>query len=188
MAVIFPHRYNVRVEGGSAGAVVSAPPRPEFRGGAPVEFGGRDDQVLRDELSQYYLENGSGTAYLFMLQPEYRKLVRGLTPSVVADHIWAKCWQQPRPAEQYLLIQAVREELRANPEEAIHWYRRARLIINDPQTRALAPEMESLFLTPAEHLSYISSSIVREIAILGGDVSKFVAAPVEAALKQKFGR
>lgn len=54
--------------------------------------------------------------------------------------------------------------------------------------RALAPTMESIFLTPAEHLSYISSSIVREIAILGGDVSKFVAAPVEAALKQKFSR
>jgi pantetheine-phosphate adenylyltransferase len=54
--------------------------------------------------------------------------------------------------------------------------------------RALAPTMESIFLTPAEHLSYISSSIVREIAVLGGDVSKFVAAPVEAALKQKFGR
>lgn len=54
--------------------------------------------------------------------------------------------------------------------------------------RALAPTMESIFLTPAEHLSYISSSIVREIAILGGDVSKFVAAPVEAALKQKFNQ
>lgn len=38
-----------------------------------------------------------------MMQPEYRKLVRGLTPSVVADHIWAKCWQQPKPSEQYLL-------------------------------------------------------------------------------------
>jgi pantetheine-phosphate adenylyltransferase len=52
--------------------------------------------------------------------------------------------------------------------------------------RALAPTMESIFLTPAEHLSYISSSIVREIALLGGDVSKFVPTPVEAALKQKF--
>ena len=51
--------------------------------------------------------------------------------------------------------------------------------------RALAPEMESLFLTPAEHLSYISSSIVREIAILGGDVSKFVPPEVELALKSK---
>jgi pantetheine-phosphate adenylyltransferase len=54
--------------------------------------------------------------------------------------------------------------------------------------RALAPDMESLFLTPAEHLSYISSSIVREIAFLGGDIGKFVAAPVEAALKAKFKR
>lgn len=43
------------------------------------------------------------------------------------------------PAEQYLLIQGVREELRLNPEEAMHWYRRARLIINDPATRAVAP-------------------------------------------------
>jgi pantetheine-phosphate adenylyltransferase len=54
--------------------------------------------------------------------------------------------------------------------------------------RALAPTMESLFLTPAEHLSYISSSIVREIAFLGGDVSQFVAKPVEIALKKKFNR
>lgn len=52
--------------------------------------------------------------------------------------------------------------------------------------RALAPTMESIFLTPAEHLSYISSSIVREIALLGGDVNKFVPPPVEAALKRKF--
>jgi hypothetical protein len=43
------------------------------------------------------------------------------------------------PAEQYLLIQGVREELRHNPEEAFHWYRRARISINDPQTRAIAP-------------------------------------------------
>ena len=43
------------------------------------------------------------------------------------------------PAEQYLLIQGVREELRLNPEEAQHWYRRARMIINDPQVRTLAP-------------------------------------------------
>ncbi len=54
--------------------------------------------------------------------------------------------------------------------------------------RALAPNMESLFLTPAEHLSYISSSIVREIAMLGGDVSKFVAPAVESALVTKFAQ
>ena len=43
MAATFPHRYDVRVEGGSGGAVMSAPPRPEFRGGPPPEFGGRED-------------------------------------------------------------------------------------------------------------------------------------------------
>jgi PilZ domain-containing protein len=42
-------------------------------------------------------------------------------------------------AEQYLLIQGVREELRLNPEEAFHWYRRARISIADPATRAVAP-------------------------------------------------
>lgn len=52
--------------------------------------------------------------------------------------------------------------------------------------RVLAPAMESLFLTPAEHLSYISSTLVREIASLGGDVSKFVPPLVEQALKEKY--
>jgi len=52
--------------------------------------------------------------------------------------------------------------------------------------RALAPSMESIFLTPAEHLSYISSSLVREISSLKGDVSKFVPKQVEDALNAKF--
>jgi hypothetical protein len=43
------------------------------------------------------------------------------------------------PTEQYLLIQCVREELRLNPDEAMHWYRRARLTIADPATRIAAP-------------------------------------------------
>lgn len=52
--------------------------------------------------------------------------------------------------------------------------------------RALAPSMESLFLTPAEHLSYISSSLVKEIASFGGDVSKFVPQEAELALVGKY--
>jgi hypothetical protein len=43
------------------------------------------------------------------------------------------------PAEQFLLVQCVREELRLNPEEAMHWYRRARFVITDPATRKVAP-------------------------------------------------
>ena len=53
--------------------------------------------------------------------------------------------------------------------------------------RAMYPEFESVFLTPAEHLSFISSTLVREIAALDGDVSPFVPEPVLTALKKKFG-
>jgi pantetheine-phosphate adenylyltransferase len=52
--------------------------------------------------------------------------------------------------------------------------------------RALYPEFESIFLTPSEHLSYISSSLVREIAALQGDITPFVPDVVSAALKRKF--
>ncbi len=54
--------------------------------------------------------------------------------------------------------------------------------------RALAPEVESIFLTPSEKHSYISSSLVREIASLGGDVSQFVPAVVNQALQEKLAR
>ena len=53
--------------------------------------------------------------------------------------------------------------------------------------RAMYPEFESVFLTPSEHFSYISSSLVREIAALGGDITPFVPACVAAALGAKFG-
>jgi len=50
--------------------------------------------------------------------------------------------------------------------------------------RRLAPELETLFLTPAEEHAFVSSSLVREIAALGGDVSHFVHPAVEAALRR----
>lgn len=53
--------------------------------------------------------------------------------------------------------------------------------------RALYPEFESIFLTPSEHYSFISSSLVREIASLNGDISPFVPANVKEALAAKFG-
>ncbi|MEL0035771.1 MAG: pantetheine-phosphate adenylyltransferase [Gammaproteobacteria bacterium] len=52
--------------------------------------------------------------------------------------------------------------------------------------RRLKPDLESFFLTPSEHLSFISSSLVREIARLDGDVSEFVEPVVVEALKQKY--
>ncbi len=53
--------------------------------------------------------------------------------------------------------------------------------------RKLSPEVETLFLTPAEKFTYISSGLVREIAMLGGDVSEFVHPVVRAALKEIMG-
>ncbi len=48
--------------------------------------------------------------------------------------------------------------------------------------RRLAPGVETLFLTPAEQFAYISSSLVREIAALGGDISEFVHPAVAESL------
>ena len=53
--------------------------------------------------------------------------------------------------------------------------------------RVLAPEVESMFLTPAEKHSFISSTLVREVALLNGDISKFVHPIVAAAMQQHLG-
>ena len=52
--------------------------------------------------------------------------------------------------------------------------------------RQLEPEVESIFLTPSEKYSFISSSLVREIGRLGGDISRFVSPEVEAALRAHY--
>jgi pantetheine-phosphate adenylyltransferase len=51
--------------------------------------------------------------------------------------------------------------------------------------RYLLPDVECLFLTPSDQYQFISGTIVREIATLGGDVSKFVFPSVERWLKEK---
>jgi pantetheine-phosphate adenylyltransferase len=52
--------------------------------------------------------------------------------------------------------------------------------------RHLSPELESLFLTPSEKYSFISSTLVREVASLGGNVSEFVPAIVQQKLEKRF--
>lgn len=52
--------------------------------------------------------------------------------------------------------------------------------------RNLYPEMETLFLTPAEQYTFISATMVREVARFGGDVGKFVSPLVAARLQQKY--
>ena len=54
--------------------------------------------------------------------------------------------------------------------------------------RNLAPGVETVFLVPAFDLTYLSSSLVREVARFGGDVSQLVHPAVNQALKQKFGK
>ena len=51
--------------------------------------------------------------------------------------------------------------------------------------RAMSPDIESVFLTPKEEYSYISSSLVKEIATMGGDVKRFVDPVTLEALNQK---
>ncbi len=51
--------------------------------------------------------------------------------------------------------------------------------------RQLFADAETVFLTPADHLNFISSSLVKEIASMGGDVSQFVHADVLNALNKK---
>ena len=52
--------------------------------------------------------------------------------------------------------------------------------------KKLYTDIETVFLTPTENFNYISSSLVREIAVLGGDVSLFVPQSIQLALKKKF--
>ncbi len=52
-------------------------------------------------------------------------------------------------------------------------------------SRHLAREIETVFLTPQEQFTFISSTLVREIAVLGGDVAEFVHPIVEAELKKQ---
>ncbi len=51
--------------------------------------------------------------------------------------------------------------------------------------RHLGPELETVFLTPSERYAFISSSLIREIAKFGGDVSAFVPEPVRLELARK---
>ncbi len=51
--------------------------------------------------------------------------------------------------------------------------------------RSLNPDVETVFLTPAEKYQFISATMVREIAVLGGDVSKFVQPKVLERLRQR---
>ena len=52
--------------------------------------------------------------------------------------------------------------------------------------RAMSPDLESVFLTPKAKFSFLSSTLVREIASMGGEISSFVDPVIEKALKERF--
>jgi pantetheine-phosphate adenylyltransferase len=52
--------------------------------------------------------------------------------------------------------------------------------------RAMSPDLESIFLTPKAKFSFLSSTLVREIASMGGEISSFVDPIIEEALKKRF--
>jgi pantetheine-phosphate adenylyltransferase len=54
--------------------------------------------------------------------------------------------------------------------------------------RKLSPDIETIFLMPKQDYSYVSSSNVRTVASLGGDITQFVPPPVQDALKKRFGQ
>ncbi len=51
--------------------------------------------------------------------------------------------------------------------------------------RKLFPQVESVFLTPSEQFMFVSSSLVREVAMLGGDVTQFVSPHIQACINTK---
>jgi len=68
------------------------------------ELGLIKDESLRAALSNYYTEGASKDAdFILAFQPEYRKIVRGLTPSTASKQIWSTCWKQPKADVQFLL-------------------------------------------------------------------------------------
>ena len=68
------------------------------------ELGLIKDGNFRETLTKYYSEGaGNDLDYILSSQPEYRKIVRGLTPVAISNHVWAKCWKLPNAYEQYLL-------------------------------------------------------------------------------------
>ena len=54
--------------------------------------------------------------------------------------------------------------------------------------RKLFPQVESVFLTPSEQFMFVSSSLVREVAILGGDVTQFVSPHIQECIQRKIAK
>jgi pantetheine-phosphate adenylyltransferase, bacterial len=108
---------------------------------------------------------------------------------MIQDAIQGKEWASQVTVEQFqgLLIDFAKEK---NTKILIRGVRQLsdfeyefRMALTN---RRLAPEIDTVFLMPDEQLTFISASVVKEIAAWGGDLSSFVPEPVALALRQKF--
>lgn len=121
----------------------------------------------------------AGSATLFSLK-ERLAMVRRLaeaTPNVVAEAFDGLLVDYVRQSGAHVIVRGLRafSDFEYEFQMAL-------------TNRKMAPEVEILFLMPRETCSYISSSMVREIAALGGDTSKFVPDFVQSSLKRKFAK
>ncbi len=108
---------------------------------------------------------------------------------LIEEAIKGKEWEERIEIEQFtgLLINFAREKkvnvlLRGVRQISDFEYEFRMALTN----RRLAPEIDTIFLMPDEQLTFISATIVKEIAAWGGDLSSFVPAHVAHALRQKF--
>ena len=116
--------------------------------------------------------------------PEVEVTRRGLAPQLAGRVISAVEVREPRlrwPVPQAVRKQGARVVLRGLRAVSDFEYEFQLAGMN----RNLYPEMETIFLTPSEQHMFISATLVREIASLGGDVGEFVHPLVAKKLKQK---
>lgn len=109
--------------------------------------------------------------------------------ALIEEAIQSKVWKDKIEIEQFtgLLIDYARKKkvrilLRGVRQISDFEYEFRMALTN----RRLAPEIDTLFLMPGEQLTFISATIVKEVAAWGGDLSSFVPDNVAVALKKKF--
>lgn len=133
---------------------------------------------LFDEVIVAVLNNSQKT-YLFSLE-EREALVKeviGQYENVSVDHFSGLLVDFSKQAGVDVIVRGLRAVSDFEYEMQIS-------LLN----RQLLPELETVFFVSTGEYGYLSSSLVREVALHGGDLQSFVPEPVERALQEKFGR
>ena len=134
--------------------------------------------LLFDKVIVAVLNNSQKT-YLFSLE-EREELIKQVTQgmdNVEVDHFSGLLVDFSKHAKADVIVRGLRAVSDFEYEMQIS-------LLN----RQLYPELETVFFVSTGEYGYLSSSLVREVAMHGGSLSAFVPEPVERALKEKFGR